>query len=116
MGRAPAKDFLVEAKSAKTSEVGNKIATLGKAQQDLTQMDRAALGRYRRDLAARTNQLIQRSFDDAFANGFTAVSQSLRKSRYDGNPQEIEQALLLLSDPVAARATWDALGITPDIT
>ncbi|WP_230270600.1 eCIS core domain-containing protein [Deinococcus sp. 6YEL10] len=115
-GRAPAQDFLVEAKSAKSSEVGSKIATLGKAQQDLTQMDRVTLARYRRDLSSRTNQLIKKSFDDAFANGYAAVCQSLRKSRYDGSSQEIEQALLLLSDPVVARASWDALGITPDIT
>ncbi|MBZ9752490.1 DUF4157 domain-containing protein [Deinococcus sp. HMF7604] len=116
MGRAPAKDFLVEAKSAKSSEVGSKIATLGRAQQELTQMDRATLARYRRDLTSRTNQLVKKSFDDAFANGYAAVCQSLRKSRYDGNSQQIEQALLLLSDPVAARASWDTLGITPDIT
>lgn len=45
-----------------------------------------------------------------------AVCQSLRKSRYDGSSQKIEQALLLLSDPVVAKASWDALGITPDIT
>ncbi|GHG32737.1 hypothetical protein GCM10017784_27920 [Deinococcus indicus] len=115
-GRAPAQDFLVEAKSAKSSEVGSKIATLGKAQQDLTQMDRVTLARYRRDLSSRTNQLIKKSFDDAFANGYAAVCQSLRKSRYDGSSQEIEQALLLLSDSVVARASWDALGITPDIT
>lgn len=75
-------------------------------------MDRLVIGKYRAGLLAQTNSLVEQSFKNAFSNGYAAACASLRRSTYDGSAQHIEDALELLKDQTAARATWDGLGIT----
>lgn len=114
-GRAPAKDFLVEAKAAQGTTLGTQIAFLGRAAQDFKDMEKDDAQAYGEHLKTGVNNLMDFAFGQAFRNGLSAVRESLVRSTYDGNRPGIDAALRELGDQNAARTTWDTLGITREL-
>lgn len=114
-GRAPARDFLVEAKAAQGTTLGTQLAFLGQAAQDFKDMEKDDAQAYGEHLKTGVNNLMDFAFGQAFRNGLSAVRESLVRSTYDGNRAGIDAALRELGDQNAARATWDDLGITREL-